>query len=183
MFESFPRVTPVSHNGNPTYSQFSVSLKLPLSNLEKQITVFKNTKATKSLKFDGDEYDQVNEQLIPYKSPEYYSNLQIPFSHDIYSKFDAAMNAVGTNTHTASKPYVYQDVSNYYDFWNSFDHSKYSSNKWFSRKLWNEHLVQLQSEKYWFTLDPIIDLALGHDTMQILNIHLIIQGDLIFKEV
>ena len=31
-------------------------------------------------------------------------------------------------------------------------------------KLWNEHLVQLQSEKYWFTLDPIIDLALGHDT-------------------
>ena len=125
MFESFPRVTPVTHNGEPTYSQFSVSLKLPLpSNLEQQITVLTNPKASESLKTDS-EYDLVNEQLIPYKYPEYHSNLQIPFSHDIYSKFDAAMNAVGTNTHTASKPYVYNDVSNYYDFWNSFDHSKY----------------------------------------------------------
>ena len=41
------------------------------------------------------------------------------------------MNAVGTNTHTASKPYVYNEVSNYYDFWNSFDHSKYSSKNGF----------------------------------------------------
>ena len=165
MFESFPRVTPVTYNGKPTYSQYSVSLKLPLpSNSEKQIKVFTPPTIAESSKSDSDEYDVVNEQLIPYKYPEYHSNLQIPFSHDIYSKFDAAMNAIGTNTHTASKPYVYQEVSNYYDFWNSYNHSKYSSNKWFSWKLWNEHLVQLQSEKYWFTLDPIIDLALGHDT-------------------
>ena len=32
------------------------------------------------------------------------------------------------------------------------------------RKIWNEHLVQLQSEDYWFTIDPIFDLAIGKDT-------------------
>jgi hypothetical protein len=35
---------------------------------------------------------------------------------------------------------------------------------WFGRKLFNEHLVAVQGKGYWFTIDPILDLQVGHDT-------------------
>ena len=42
MFESFPRVTPVTHNGEPNiFTIFSVIKAAAPSNLEKQITVLK----------------------------------------------------------------------------------------------------------------------------------------------
>ncbi|MEO6348210.1 MAG: gliding motility protein RemB, partial [Aquaticitalea sp.] len=33
-----------------------------------------------------------------------------------------------------------------------------------SRKLWDEHLVQVQGKDFWFTLDPVFDLQIGKDT-------------------
>jgi len=35
---------------------------------------------------------------------------------------------------------------------------------WFGRKLYNEHLVEIQGKNYWFTVDPILDLQVGTDT-------------------
>ena len=37
------------------------------------------------------------------------------------------------------------------------------SDSWWKRKLFNEHLVQLQGKDYWFTIDPIFDLQVGKD--------------------
>ena len=34
---------------------------------------------------------------------------------------------------------------------------------WLGRKLYNEHLVEIQGEDYWFTVDPIFDLQVGKD--------------------
>lgn len=34
---------------------------------------------------------------------------------------------------------------------------------WFGRKLWNENMVTIQGENYWFTLNPIVDLRMGDD--------------------
>ena len=74
------------------------------------------------------------------------------------------MNLIGTNSHTASKPFVYDDVSKYYDFQAQNDALKKEANTWTGRKLWNEHLVQLEGNDYWFTIDPIFDLEVGKDT-------------------
>ena len=62
------------------------------------------------------EYDSINKSLVTYEDLEYKSQLNIPFTHQGYSKFDRNLNVVGTNSHTASKPFIYQDVSRYYDF-------------------------------------------------------------------
>jgi hypothetical protein len=49
-----------------------------------------------------------------YYSPELVSSLRIPFSHSYYAQFDGALNQVGSNNHTASKPYSYADAAKYY---------------------------------------------------------------------
>ena len=74
------------------------------------------------------------------------------------------MNLIGTNSHTASKPFVYEAVSNYYDFEAEQERLKKQTETWGGKKLWNEHLVELQGEDYWFTVDPILDLQVGKDT-------------------
>src|SRR3546814_9859043 len=62
------------------------------------------------------EYDSSNNSLIKYQGLEYQSQLNIPFTHTYYARFDQQMNALGTNSHTASKPFMYDDVAPYYDF-------------------------------------------------------------------
>ena len=58
-------------------------------------------------------YDQLDKT---FDNEEYSSQLNIPLSHEMYTRFDAAMNRVGTNTHTAQKPYIYSEVNKYYNF-------------------------------------------------------------------
>ena len=54
--------------------------------------------------------------MQPYNKAEYSSQLNIPFTHTYYARFDRNMNAIVTNTHTAAKPFLYNDVAGYYDF-------------------------------------------------------------------
>ena len=62
------------------------------------------------------EFDSVQKSLAKYTNKAYKSQVNIPFSHENYSRFDQDINRIGTNNHTASKPYRYEEVSNYYDF-------------------------------------------------------------------
>jgi hypothetical protein len=48
--------------------------------------------------------------------PQYESGLNIPLSHEVYNRFTTQMDKIGTNAHTASKPYRYTEVQPYYDF-------------------------------------------------------------------
>ena len=43
------------------------------------------------------------------------------------------------------------------------ENDKLKKNKtgWWGRKLWNENLVEIQGEDYWFVLNPIFDMQLG----------------------
>ena len=68
------------------------------------------------------------------------------------------MNVIGTNSHTAAKPFIYNEVSKYYDFKAENEKLAKDVNTWLGRKFWNEHLVQVQGKDYWFTVDPIVDL-------------------------
>jgi hypothetical protein len=110
------------------------------------------------------EFDSVDSELKTFENKVYSSQLNIPFTHSDYSKFDRNMNLIGTNSHTASKPFVFDEVSKYYDFKAEKESLKKETSTWIGKKLWNEHLVQLQGKDYWFTIDPIFDLEVGKDT-------------------
>ncbi|MDU8886636.1 gliding motility protein RemB [Yeosuana sp. MJ-SS3] len=166
VFSEFPKVKPGTYNGRPTFKQYSMEIKIPL---EKQQVATKDLSKT-------DEYgnspieqqvkkeiDSLNQTLVPYKDREFNSQLNIPFTHSYYSKFDRSMNLVGTNSHTAAKPFLYDEVSNYQDLEAEKKSLLQDRQTWAGRKLWNEHLVQLQGKDYWFTIDPIFDLQVGKD--------------------
>ena len=83
--------------------------------------------------------------------------------HSTYNEFDQYLNQ-GENTHTSMKPYQYSDVMPYLDL--DVQKTKLLQNRktWFGRKLWNEHLVNVQGKDFWFTLDLPLDLQLGRDS-------------------
>ncbi len=168
VFSEIPRLQPGTYNGRPIYFQYSLTIKIPLENpstimnsvLEETVTV-KEKSLEESI---SQEFDSVSQSLQPYKKLEYSSQLNIPFTHSYYSRFDPNINMVGTNSHTAVKPFLYDDVAKYYDFKAEKESMLKGSDAWWERKLWNEHLVRVQSNDYWFVVDPIFDLQVGKDS-------------------
>lgn len=177
VFSAFPKIKPATYNGNPTFKQYSMTLYFPLnennipSNVivtsattDTDITVNPIEELTVLQQKAKQEFDSVQKSLVKYTNKAYKSQVNVPFSHENYSRFDQDVNRIGTNNHTASKPYRYEEVSNYYDFEAENEALQRTSQSWAGRKLWNEHLVQLESKDYWLTIDPILDLQLGKDT-------------------
>jgi len=168
VFKLLPKVEPPTYNGNPTFSQYSIAIQIPLDEYnpqEKIDTGLSEINQPSEIEQNAKkEFDSIKESLVPYDDSEYSSQLNIPFTHTSYSRFDREMNLVGTNSHTAAKPYVYSDVSKYYDFNKRDQELLKGSDNWWSRKLWDEHLVEVQSKDYWFTLDPVIDFSAGANT-------------------
>ncbi len=163
VFGTFPKVKPATSNGRPTYTQFTLPITIPLDQNIRVSDIPEEPQGIDEEKIKG-EYDAVNKALVPYENIEYTSQLNVPLSHSRYGLFDAQINKVGTNSHTASKPFLFSDVNNYYDF--EIENQKLAKAKstWWGRKLWNEHMVTVQGKDYWFTLDPIADLQLGKDS-------------------
>ncbi|WP_345004209.1 gliding motility protein RemB [Snuella lapsa] len=165
VFAIFPKVKPATYNGLPTFKQYSVSLSIPLSRKSDAISDRSEVKSFSELELKAkSEFDNLQNSLQPYNNRAYASQLNIPFIHSEYARFDRGMNIIGSNSHTASKPFMYNEVSNYYDFKAEKEKLLKNTNTWAGKKLWNEHLVQLQSDDYWFTIDPIFDLQVGKDT-------------------
>ncbi|MBQ0788635.1 MAG: gliding motility protein RemB [Oceanihabitans sp.] len=165
VFDALPKIKPGTYNGKPTFKQYSLPIQIPIVN--QMVPAKAVTKEVKKLSIEDaikTEYDSVNKKLVPYTNKEYTSQLNIPFTHSGYAKFDRNINLVGTNSHTASKPFVYEDVSKYYDFKAENEALKKGKETLVSRKLWDEHLVRYQAENYWFTIDPIFDFEVGKDT-------------------
>lgn len=179
VFDALPNVAPAEFNSTPTYMQFRMPLRIPLKeNLP--LTPFSLTeenepvtqKEVKEVKEEiqkieirqmepEDEYDAIVSKEFQPREAE--SFLNIPFSHERYSRFDAEMNRIGTNSHTSTKPYIYNDVAKYYDFAAEREELYKPTSSWLGRKIWNEHLVTFQGEDYWFTGDPVVDLQIGKD--------------------
>lgn len=165
VFELFPKIKPSTYNGRATYKQYSIAVKIPLVDQSiKTEDLAKENKISKIEKEAKKEFDSVNSNLMAFENKAYSSQLNIPFLHSEYSKFDRNMNLIGTNSHTASKPFMYDEVSKYYDFKTEKEKLQRKTNTWAGKKLWNEHLVQLQGKDYWFSIDPIFDLQVGKDT-------------------
>ncbi|MGJ8591105.1 MAG: energy transducer TonB [Aquaticitalea sp.] len=168
VFDSLPKVEPGTYNGKPTYVQYSLGIKIPLINPVEIQAALEEKAAMKQVQDLNEtvsqEYDSINKTIVKYEDLEYSSQLNIPFTHHYYARFDGEMNGLGTNSHTAVKPFVYEDVAKYYDFKAEKEALVKGSESWWSRKLWDEHLVQIQGKDFWFTIDPVFDLQIGKDT-------------------
>lgn len=170
VFLEFPKIQPATYNGKNTFKQYSIPIKIPLINQAIVVndSSTSNAIATKEINplelAAKNEFDKVDEELKAFENEAFKSQLNIQFTHSDYARFDRQMNLVGTNSHTASKPFVYEEVSKYFDFEAEQEQLKTETQTWAGKKLWNEHLVQLQGEDYWFTVDPILDLQVGKDT-------------------
>jgi len=164
VFDELPTISPATFNGKPSYAQFRMPLRIPLAynefiTLEEEATTRARSKVVHQ-KNALTEYDSIKSK--PFVSKVSKSNLFVPLSHERYNRFDAEMNRVGNNSHTATKPYLYNEVSKYYDFDTEFDEGKERST-WVGKKIWDEHLVTFQGDNYWFTGDLVLDLQGGKD--------------------
>lgn len=168
VFELLPQIQPGMYNGKPTFYQYSLTIKIPLVHPEiinNRSAENENLQNVVDLnEIVSNELDSINQNIRKYQDLEYSSQVNIPFTHQYYSRFDKNMNRLGTNSHTAAKPFVYHDVAPYYDFKYQKQSLLKGLESWWGRKIWDEHLVQIQGEDYWFTIDPFLDLQVGKDT-------------------
>jgi hypothetical protein len=164
VFKLFPNIKPGTYNGKPTFKQYSITVNIPLNQNISTNTAIKSNGISQLQEKAQKEFDSVNMDLTVFTHKTYSSQLNIPFTHSDYARFDSHMNRIGTNSHTASKPFIYEDVSRYYDVAKEKESLRKETNSWVGEKLWNEHLVAIEGKDYWFTIDPILDLQAGKDT-------------------
>ena len=158
VFSLLPKITPATYNGEPTYVQFTLPFLIPLKEPQYEALVDEEKTTTAN---SINEYDDI--EKYTYTNEEYISNLNIPLSSQNYSRFDAAINKVGTNSHTSQKPFIYSEVNKYYNF--ELENQKILKKKtsWLGRKWWNEHMFTYKGKDFWFTVDPGVDLQIGKD--------------------
>ena len=165
IFKMLPKVKPAISEGKPAFAKYSLKIDIPLRNPEAVIPSEYQTK-TDSIKSNRDkvldEFDAIKSKK--FDNPMYKSALNISFTHSYYAQFDSAINQVGSNNHTSSKPLTYNEVAPYYDFKAVNEKLMKNTDSWFGRKLWNEHFFQFEGEDYWITLNPLIDLRVGKST-------------------
>lgn len=160
VFGKFPIIKPSTYNGNPKFSQYNITISIPLKSPEQlasEAAVVAETAKVVPKKLN--ELDSI--VYKKFDNPQFKSHLNVPFSHSYYAHFDASMNQVGSNNHTGSKPYTYVEVAKYYDLTAENEKLKKKTSGWWGRKLWNENLVEIQGEDYWFVVNPIVDFQVG----------------------
>lgn len=182
IFAMLPKIKPPTYNGQPTYSKYTYKIAIPLQN---GLTVTAVQPTADELKKERNkELTELDSMVYKkFDNPVLKSHLNIPFSHSYYSQFDAALNQVGSNNHTGSKPFSYAEVSKYYDLDAANKKLQKDKTGWWGRKLWNENFVQIQGEGYWFTLNPLLDVRVGKAARQNQVILIKIHGAYNFREV
>ena len=163
VFTTLPKIDPATYNSRAINMHFRMPLRVPLDqNSWEEVTVERLESSDKpSLQKAVNEYDSIKTLQITNRRAS--SEINIPLSHELYSRFDDEVNRVGTNFHSASKPFVYSEVQPYYDFEAENEKLFKQTDSWLGRKLWNEHLFRFQGEDYWFTVDFGLDVQVGKD--------------------
>jgi hypothetical protein len=159
VFGNFPNIEPPTYNGNPTYSKFNLSIAIPLLSPEEIAAKVLAKKENININEGLTELDSI--VYKKFDNPQFKSHLSIPFSHSYYAQFDGAINQVGSNNHTASKPYSYVEVEKYYNFQKINASLMKKKTGWWGRKLWNENLAEIQGEGYWFALNFLFNVQGG----------------------
>lgn len=165
-FEKFPKIKAATFDGKSVYSQYAMQVMIPTLEWVDAEGRGEEKLPGKEPKNELERAAMEYDSLVNLKQAEleaYSSGLTIPFTHQNYAKFDPNMNIVGSNSHTAAKPYHYADVSKYYNFKEETEKLKMNKTSWFGRKFWNEHQISIKGKDYWFNGDIVADLQLGKD--------------------
>ncbi|PWA10153.1 energy transducer TonB [Flavobacterium laiguense] len=159
VFGNFPKIGPPTYNGTPTYSKFNISIAIPLLSPEQIAATALAKKENININEGLTELDSI--VYKKFDNPQFQSHLSIPFSQSYYAQFDGAMNQVGSNNHTASKPFTYAEVEKYYNFQKINASLMKKKTGWWGRKLWNENLAEIQGDGYWFALNFLFNVQGG----------------------
>ncbi len=158
VFKTLPNIQPATYNGRAIDTRYVMPIAIPLNanTLEQEVT------QTTTEQVDIE--DQIQETVSNNTSlfPEFNSELNIPLTHQGYDEIEYYLN-VDDNTHTASKPYLYNEVKPYVDLEAKRTDLLKDKKSWAGRKLFNEHLALVKGKNYWFTLNPVWDLQIGKD--------------------
>ncbi|MFN8273948.1 MAG: energy transducer TonB [Flavobacteriaceae bacterium] len=165
VFSTLPQVEPAQYNGQPNYAKYTVKISIPLKSSaqlaaeaeQQRLLAARNYVANKDKELT--EYDNI--RYHKFNNPKFESPLNVPFSHSYYAWFDAAVNQVGSNNHTAIKPLTYADVNRYYKFRDENQKLMMNKTSWWGKKLFNENFAEIQGDGYWFAFNPILDLQMG----------------------
>jgi hypothetical protein len=165
VFKGFPKIISAKYNNRNIEMQFELSVKFPIAeyirvNPSAEIKIPLNTKVDL---FKVVEKSRVADSMFF----EHNSQLNIPFTHQRYVDYEFALHKA-KGTHTASKPYIYSEINKYLDLAkkkNKFLKPKIKS--WVGNKIWNEHLLQVKEENFWFTLDFLLDVQAGKDNSDV----------------
>lgn len=171
IFSKLPKVQPATYSGRKVYSKFNLKIAIPLEEptpYEAKSNSDNSQDKTNKELIDNSkeltEFEEVSNNYKEYENDQFKSDLNIAFTHMNYAVFESLLNQVGSNNHTATKPYSFSEVAKYYDFQAVYESLAKQKEGWWGRKLWNEHTVSIKGDNYWFIADPILDLRLGKDT-------------------
>lgn len=161
-FAQFPTIEPARYNNHNVEMQFVFPLAFPLmDDPEPEINyVYEPQK---------EDLNKVvkKQQSLDSDFPIHTSQLNIPFTHQRYVDYEYALHK-SSGTHTASKPYLYNEINQYVNLDSiKSQFLKPEVQSWFGRKLWNEHLLKVQEEDYWFTADLLLDFEYGKDNSDV----------------
>lgn len=170
VFTQLPRIKPATYNGRPVEMRFGLPITIPLNSqeipgLEIKRQQQKEITYTREENYKPKEKIVLKEESSPVSSslfPEHNSELNIPLTHGFYNNLSFHYNQ-GENTHTGFKPFQYSEARNYVDLDRQKEVFLKDKSSWAGRKFWNEHFFKVQTQDYWFTVNPIFDLQLGKD--------------------
>ncbi len=180
MLKSFgllSQIEPPTFNASPTYMQFILNIPVPMKDSgsfkiysNSQVDDQKNQDA-QNRKKDSIAFAKANLEYSSIISDQYdrnqlKSDAIIPLSYQRYHRYEAAMNRIGNNAHTAVKPYSFNYVDQYFDLEAEREAMLLDRETWLGRKWSNEHFFEVAGENYWFVVDPGVDLQLGRDSRE-----------------
>ena len=159
VFNTFSKITPAFNGNSAAEMEFLLPIIIPVLDSNKiEAPVLSKNILLKDLLVVVEK-----NKLADSISSEIKSQINIPFTHERYIDYDFAMHKAD-ESHTASKPYLYNEVAQYYDIKAASDiFLKPTKTSWVGKKLWNEHLLHVQKKDYWITMDFLVDVQAGKD--------------------
>lgn len=163
VFAVFPKITPGWYNNHAIEMKFELPIKFPIIENPISYEIPPSVEIKKENLLDVVEQNRIADSTFL----EHNSQLNIPFTHQRYVDYEFALHKA-KGTHTASKPYVYSEISNHLDL--SKEKTKFlkpNKKTWAGNKIWNEHLLQVKKKDYWLTVDFLLDVQLGKSNSDI----------------
>lgn len=96
--------------------------------------------------------------------------LNLPLNREFNLTNQAVFNALDANVHTSFQPILQSQIdtglaqSSQYDFLINTNITHKENRSWFARKMFYENFIQIDTGKFYLTIDPLFNLELGEDT-------------------